>query len=204
MNVASRFVASCAFGLLLTANPARAQSCTDIQSGLLRAADGVTVLTTGFDEFGYNYQARMFNGPYDCYARSAAACAAADPDQALLMKWNDAWLSNQDCTGDGQLDRHLGFPSYAGSGAWITNHQSGVVWVNGKLRRWTYFVKIVAVPTDAVLSGGTYYTAQGERLGAALWGPFAVVEEIYDDPSQGVHGLLYKAAVPPGFGTFQP
>lgn len=41
------------------------------------------------------------------------------------MKWNDAWLSNKDCNGDGLLDRHLGYLTYIGSGAWLTNHQSG-------------------------------------------------------------------------------
>ncbi len=203
MSVVTRFVASWIFASVFTMGTAYAQSCNDIQSGLITAGDG-TVLATGFDEFGYDYQAHMFNGPYDCFSRNAAACAGADPDFELIMKWNDAWLSNRDCDGDGKLDRHLGFASYQGSGAWLTNHQSGVVWVDGKLKRWTYFSKIVAVPADAVLSGASYYTAQGELIGAALWDSFAVVEQIYNDPSHGAHGVLYKAAVPPGFGTFQP
>ena len=40
----------------------------------------------------------------------------------LVMKWNDAWLSNMDRDDDGMLDRHYGFSSYIGSGAWETNH----------------------------------------------------------------------------------
>ena len=46
-------------------------------------------------------------------------------------KWNDAWLSNKDCDGDGLLDRHYGLDSYRGSGAWLTNHQSGEYEVDG-------------------------------------------------------------------------
>jgi hypothetical protein len=201
MNVVSRFAAACA--LALAAAQADAQSCNDIGSGLVRAADG-SVLSTGYDAFGYNYGARMFNGPYDCFARDAAACASADPDHELIMKWSEAWLSTEDCTGDGALDRHLGFPGYQGSGAWVTNHQSGVVWVDGKAKRWTYFAKFVAAPVDAVLSGGSWYTAQGELIGPALWGAFAIVQEIYNDPSQGAHGLLYRSAVPPGLGGWAP
>ena len=40
-------------------------------------------------------------------------------------KTTKKWLSNKDCDGDGLLDRHYGYDSYIGSGAWITNHQSG-------------------------------------------------------------------------------
>jgi hypothetical protein len=74
---------------------------------------------------------------------------------SLMMKWNDAWLSNQDCDGDGKLDRHYGYPTYRGSGAWLTNHQSGTyVDTDGKTERWTHFMKIVAVPLDAMLISG--------------------------------------------------
>ena len=37
--------------------------CTTIQSGDLLASDG-SVITTGFDDWGYNYQGRLFNGMY--------------------------------------------------------------------------------------------------------------------------------------------
>lgn len=67
------------------------------------------------------------------------------------MKWNDAWISNKDCDLDFKLDRHYGYDSYIGSGAWLTNHQSGKAEVNGKLRKWTYFIKIVAAPSDAYI-----------------------------------------------------
>jgi len=105
-------------------------ACITIQDGALYDSAG-NLLTTGFDDWGYNYQGHMFNGGYCDAYRDAAWCQPyADDD--LLMKWNDAWLSNMDCDGDTRLDRHNGYPSYIGSGAWLTNHQSGKVDVNGK------------------------------------------------------------------------
>ena len=67
------------------------------------------------------------------------------------MKWNDTWLSNEDCDGDGKLDRYYGYDSYIGSGAWLTNHNSGVYDV---VCEWDYFVKIVAAPADAYVETG--------------------------------------------------
>lgn len=95
--------------------------CTTIQSGELLASTGEP-LSTGFDEFGYNYQAHQYIGYYGNYQRPPEL---VDYGYRLMMKWNDAWLSNKDCSGDLKLDRHFGFPSYIGSGAWLTNHQSG-------------------------------------------------------------------------------
>ena len=103
--------------------------CATIQSGTLLTSDGRTI-TTGYDEWGYNYQARMFNGTYCDAYRDAAWCQPWKEDN-LMMKWNDAWLSNKDCNGDGLLDRHFGFTSYIGSGAWLTNHMSGEYEQNG-------------------------------------------------------------------------
>ena len=35
--------------------------CTKIQDGVLLTSDG-EVITTGYDKWGYNYQAHLFNG----------------------------------------------------------------------------------------------------------------------------------------------
>ena len=98
------------------------EACTTIKSGELLGSDG-SVINVGYDQWGYNYQARLFNGNYCDAYRDAAWCQAYAEDN-LSMKWNDAWLSNKDCDGDGKLDRHFGFTSYIGSGAWLTNHIS--------------------------------------------------------------------------------
>ncbi len=102
-------------------------------------------LMPGYDVFGYNYQAHIFNGSFanaylgrpgsglPPYTGDDTAYLAENPTAAshwawpfrnvqLQMKWNDAWLANKDCGPDGLLDR----PSpYKGSGAWLTNHATG-------------------------------------------------------------------------------
>jgi hypothetical protein len=172
--------------------------CTTIQSGALLASDG-SVITTGYDLWGYNYQAHLFNGYYCDAYRNAAWCQSYK-DVQLEMKWNDAWLSNQDCDGDGQLDRHYGYPSYIGSGAWETNHQSGTYVMDGRTCHWNSFVKIIAVPADAVNVGGLWYNAAGVEIGPVIWGEFAVIQEVSNDPCAGVHGLQYLSPDHAGLG----
>lgn len=170
-------------------------SCTTIQSGELLASDG-SVLEVGYDQWGYNYQAHMFNGYY-CDAYRDAAWCQPYKDVELIMKWNDAWLSNKDCDGDGQLDRPA---SYIGSGAWETNHQKGEYELDGKTCKWVYFTKIIAVPADATLIGNVWYNADGVEIGPDIWGAFATIQEVYNDPCGGAHGLFYKSPDHPGFG----
>lgn len=191
-------------------NPAQSQNggCTTIQSGLLKTSTD-DVIDTGFDQWGYNYQAHMFNGLYCDAYRDASWCQPYALDE-LLMTWNDAWLSNSDCDGDGLLDRHFGFASYKGSGAWETNHQKGTyIDANGKKQKWNYFVKIVAVPTDAVETNGVWYVfdkdAQSQvAIGPSIWGEFAIVQEVYNDTGTGDHGIAYLSPYKAGFGAYGP
>jgi len=174
--------------------PGAPSTCTQIQSGTLVDSKGISI-GLGYDQWGYNYQAHMFLGYFDNNARPATPVDSGD---TLIMKWNDAWLSNGDCDGDGKLDRHYGFASYRGSGAWLTNHQWGT---NTDGTTWDYFVKIVAVPTDALLMSDGWHTAGGSLIGYQIWGDFAVTQEVLNDPMAGAHGLLYKADFP-GFGVW--
>lgn len=195
-----------AFLIGITAHSVAAQKggkyadCVKIQDGTLLTSTG-EVIVPGYDEWGYNYQALMFNGMYCDSYRDAEWCQPYK-DVALMMKWNDAWLSNKDCDNDGQLDRHYGFDSYIGSGAWLTNHQSGTYVVDGKECYWNYFVKIVAAPADAVINGGYWIAADGTEIGPVIWGAFAVVQRVYNDPCAGDHGIEYLSPVGPGFGKF--
>jgi hypothetical protein len=177
------------------------KDCTKIQDGIiLNSSD--EVMTVGFDSWGYNYQGRVFNGFFCDYLREVGACEEW-VDDSLQMKWNDAWLSNKDCDGDGELDRHFGFESYIGSGAWLTNHMSGEYFDDeGNACKWNYFVKIVAAPADAVANGGIWYTADGDEIGPVIWGEFATIQEVANDACAGQHGLQYKSPVGPGFGKF--
>jgi len=182
---------------------AKNNECTTIQSGELISSAG-DVITTGYDEWGYNYQAHLFNGTYCDAYRNADWCQAWAEDN-LTMKWNDAWLSNKDCDDDELLDRHDGFDSYIGSGAWLTNHMSGTyVDNNGVQQKWTYFVKIIAAPSDAKLVDGEWFTADEDLIGYEIWGEFAIVQEIYNDTGTGDHGILYKGEAPLGFGFYRP
>ena len=52
---------------------AKKNTCTTIQSGELLTSDG-RVITTGYDEWGYNYQAHLFNGGYCDAYRDAPWC----------------------------------------------------------------------------------------------------------------------------------
>ncbi len=192
--------------------------CTTIQSGALQYSAGHFLagepLQTGFDIFGYNYQAHLFKGSYanvylgrdglPPYEGDDEAYLAAHPEAAtkwywperhtqLVMKWNDAWLANTDCDGDGLLDRYYGFPSYIGSGAWETNHMQGT----DESGTWTYFCKIVAAPADATLIGGVWYAADGTEIGPAIWGAFAIIQEV-----ESGSGATYVSPSGPGFGKW--
>jgi hypothetical protein len=182
---------------------AKKSTCTNIQSGELYGSDGL-LLTTGYNEWGYNYQGHMFNGGYCDAYRDAAWCQDYKED-SLIMKWNDAWLSNKDCDDDGLLDRHYGYDSYIGSGAWLTNHQSGEYKDdNGKTCKWNYFVKIVAAPADAYAEDGFWYTVDGTEIGEEIWGAFAVTQEVENDSCAGSHGLQYSSPFSPGLGVYAP
>jgi len=177
----------------------KGNQCTTIQSGELYGSDGVQ-LTTGYNEWGYNYQARLFNGMWCDYHplyRPGGAyhewCVANYGDVELVMKWNDAWLSNKDCDGDGLLDRHYGFDSYIGSGAWETNHMRG----GEGSEHWTYFTKIVAAPSTANLVGGVWYAEDGTEIGPEIWGEFATIMEV----ESGL-GATYISPAGPGLGNW--
>ena len=68
---------SCLALVLVSFSPVMAKNdksnCTTIQSGELVASDGSTI-ETGYDQWGYNYQAHMFNGYYCDAYRDAAWC----------------------------------------------------------------------------------------------------------------------------------
>ncbi len=179
--------------------PPDKKDCTTIQSGELFTSEG-DVLTVGYDQWGYNYQAHMFNGYY-CDAYRDAEWCQEWKDVSLMMKWNQAWLANVDCGDDGKLDRHIGFDTYIGSGAWLTNHQAGSYDDgNGGTCNWEYFVKIIAVPADATLSGENWYAADGTEIGPVIWGSFAIIQQVENDPCAGKHGLQYLSPDHAGFG----
>lgn len=219
------------FVLVLTVTPsiAAGNKCTTIQDGVLTYSTNHYLegqpLMVGYDPYGYNYKAHMFNGFYanvylgrdgfPPYEGNYEAYLAENPgaaikwywpyrDVKLIMKWNDAWLSNKDCDEDGFLDRHYGYPSYIGSGAWETNHQFGEYeGEDGKTCKWNYFVKIASPPEDAYSLGGMWYTADGVEIGTVLWSQHARILQISNDPCGGEHGVLNNWEAPTGFGFYK-
>ncbi|NOH01687.1 MAG: hypothetical protein HND47_06865 [Chloroflexi bacterium] len=202
-----------------------ASSCTTLKDEVITYSPGHYLygdpILPGYDAFGYNYQAYLFKGSYaniylgrdglPPYAGDDAAYLDANPSAEwkwywpyrttrVLMKWNDAWLSNKDCDGNGTLDRHYGYPSYIGSGAWETNHMLDS-YLDGDLTcNWVYFTKIIAAPADATASGGTWYAADGTEIGPSIWGEFATIQSVYNDPCAGFTGIEYLSPDHAGFG----
>lgn len=189
--------------------------CTTIQDGELTYSEGHyledELLVVGYGDYGYNYQAHMFKGSYaNAYLGSDGFPPYEGDDEAyleenpgaedkwywdsrdtnLIMKWNDAWLSNKDCDGDGKLDRP---ESYIGSGAWETNHMSGG---QGK-DKWTSLTKIVAVSEDAEKEEGVWHSVDGTEIGPSIWGQFAIIQTV-----ESGEGATYVSPFGSGFGKF--
>jgi len=187
---------------LVIQNKAAKVKCTTIQSGLIKDSTG-NPIEVGYDDWGYNYQAFMFNGYYCDSYRDAAWCQDYK-DVELIMKWNEAWMSNKDCDGDGLLDRHYGFDSFIGSGAWLTNHQKGTYLDDESNEcRWSYFGKIIAAPLDAAVTDGVWYNSDGVEIGPVIWGQFAIIQDITNDACAGFKGVYYKSPDHAGFGGWK-
>lgn len=164
------------------------QGCAKIQDGTILSSTG-EVLTTGFDEYGYNYQAHLFEGTYDSSDRNIDGTYWGQTgdyvDDSLSMKWSDDWLANVDCNGDHKLDRGLVNGVVGGTSlGWTTNHVNGDYFdANGEVQHYTYFVKIGYVGP-----------------GGSLWGAYEVLEEVYNDPAAGPHGVTHF--YDPGLGQY--
>lgn len=198
------------------------KGCTTIQDGVLTYSAGHYLagqpLKVGYDIFGYNYQAHMFNGYYansylgkdgfPPYEGDADAYLTANPgaaskwywqyrDVQLMMKWSDIWLSNKDCDSnggrDGKLDR--GGPGGTGSaanGSWLTNHQRGT----DDDGNWTYYIKIVC-PPGGVADINPADGVDDNTMAPIIWGGFIILQEV----SSGEGSTNY--AQPVGFGAYK-
>lgn len=162
--------------------------CTSIQDGGLTDSAGNPIVL-GYDQFGYNYQAHIFNGTYDSSDRNIDGTywglTGDFVDDSLIMKWSDAWLANVDCNGDGKLDRGLGTEGYATntSRGWLTNEVVGdYTDADGLGQHYTWFDKIAWVGS-----------------GGSLWGQYEIIQEVANDPAGGFHGLQFMFGAP-GFG----
>lgn len=140
----------------------------------------------GFDQYGYNNNARIFNGTGEswCMAGGQAQTWCDDylgssVNDKIVMKWNAAWdACNEDNTPE------------ACSGAWTSNEWNGMK--DGSESVWHYKIVYVGPCTEgAVVDGGGY----------CLWGQYSVIMD------QGIYkgeGHLWYAprGIPNGYGAY--
>ena len=133
----------------------------------------------GFDEFGYNYQARIFVGPADGVDRVLDGAVWGDPTYAndyLVMKWSKGWDDARFNDGPWTPD------------AWENNEWNGMVpGGSGEV----YQCKIVWV-------GSCEDGAEFEDGGYCIWGQFEVIMEKWT--TNGEHTWNTHAA-PTGYGA---
>ena len=132
-----------------------------------------------FDEFGYNYQARIFVGRADGVDRVLDGTVWGDPTYAndkLVMKWSKGW-------DDARFHGVKWRPD-----AWCINEWNGMV-EGGSGEVWHY--KIVWVGPE--LENSPYW----REGGYAIWGQFEVI--MSQGTVQGEH-IWETHATPSGLG----
>lgn len=145
-------------------------------------APAVLAAGGGFDENGYNYNARVFVGPADGVDRNLDDTVWGDPTYAndqLVMKWNAEWDRGND---EGWLN-----PPY---NAWTNNEWNGMV-PDGSGETWVY--KIVWVGPCGADGTGL------ENGGYCIWGQFEVV--LSQGTVDGEH-IWDVLANPAGYGAY--
>lgn len=133
----------------------------------------------GFDEFGYNYNARIFVGPADGVDRNLDGTVWGDPTYAndlLVMKWSKAWDDA----------RFHGAPWTCD--AWTDNEWNGNV-PGGSGEVWHY--KIIWVGPE--LENSPCW----REGGYPIWGQFEVIMD--HGTTDGEHFWLTHA-IPTGYG----
>ena len=132
----------------------------------------------GFDEFGYNYQARLFVGPADGVDQVLDGTVWGDPAYAndhLVMKWSKAWD-----------DARFNAAPWT-SDAWENNEWNGA-FPDGSGEVWHYKIQWVGDCTD-----GEYF----DDGGYCIWGQFEVIMD--QGTADGEH-IWFAHAIPNGYG----
>ena len=145
------------------------------------------LVNAGFDQYGYNDTARLFNGTGSswCLAKSLPTnCLGIYSPDKLVMKWNAEWDRGN---AEGWTDPN-------GYDAWENNEWNGMV-KGGSGAVWHY--KIVWVGD---------YTVDSSLIpegGYGIWGQFAVIMDQGKDPSFGPGHIWFTHANPTGYGAFK-
>lgn len=165
----------------------------DIKKFLAGTAAGVAAMAVlavpalaagGYNQYGYNYTARNFNGTGSswCLAKGLSAdCMGDYSADKLVMKWNAEWDR-------GNAEKWTK-PPY---NAWTNNEWNGMKDGSGAI--WHY--KIVWVPPCG---------ADGTPLangGYCIWGQFEVLMDQGKDPGFGPGHIWFAKSSPAGYGAF--
>lgn len=140
----------------------------------------------GFDQFGYNDTARIFNGTGASWCLAGGQsedCLGIYSADKLVMKWNAAWDA---CNDAGYDDAEVCL------GAWIDNEWNGKV-ADGSGAIWHY--KTIWVGS---LAENSPYWLDG---GYSIWGNYEVIMEQGTDPNIGPGHLWFTHATPNGYGA---
>lgn len=139
----------------------------------------------GFDEFGYNYSARIFNGTGENW--SLAKGLPADylgiySKDKIVMKWNAEWDRGND----------EGWSNFPYS-AWTDNEWNGKA-AEGSGAVWHYKIVWVGDYTadPSLIPDGAY----------GIWGQFAVIMDQGTDPNIGPGHIWFAHGIPTGYGVY--
>jgi len=138
----------------------------------------------GFDQYGYNDTARIFNGTGAswCLAGGQAAnCVGIYSPDKLVMKWTSDWDRGN---AEGWAN-----PPY--SSAWTDNEWNGKKDGSGSV--WHYKIKWIG-------ACGADYTPLPDG-GYCIWGQFETVMDQGSDPSYGPGHFWFAHAIPNGYGA---
>lgn len=153
-----------------------------LATGAALLATAVPVLAKGgFDEFGYNYEARVFVGPADGVDRNLDGNVWGDPTYAndhLKMKWSKGWDNARFHDGEWTCD------------AWEDNQWNGM-FPGGSGETWHY--KIVWVGLE--LEDSPCW----REGGYPIWGQFEVI--MSHGTYEGEHAWETHA-IPAGYGGY--
>ena len=114
----------------------------------------------GFDQYGYNYQARLFNGWYGNYLKPSTPLEYGTWNAWIVMKWSKDWTP-------------MGTEPV---GAWVTNHWS---WYSNDMNPsdWYGFYGQYGYPSVAwtdqnqIPAGATYFVTEFMKIQAVSDNP---------------------------------
>ena len=138
-----------------------------------------------FNQYGYNYTARIFNGLASgwCEAKGLPSnCMGDYSNDRLVMKWTADW--------DRGNAENWATPPY--SDAWTDNEWNGKL-PGGSGSVWHYKIKWIG-------PCGADYTPLSDG-GYCIWGQFETLMDQGVDPNAGPGHLWFAKALPNGYGA---